>query len=148
MKESSRRFLAFCMVGTLGFLVDLGVLYAAAPLVGWYLGRVVSFVAAATATWLLNRRYTFADSPANAAEGRWGQYLRYLASMLGGAAVNYGVYAATLAFLAVPHAPAWGVALGSVAGLAVNFASARLLVFPGARTESLRTGKSGSGPHG
>ena len=40
--------------------------------------------------------------------------------------VVYGIYALTIAYLQMPHAPAWGVALGSLTGLAVNLASARL----------------------
>ena len=123
-----RRFLLFCLAGAIGFLVDVGVLYAAAPFIGWYAGRAVSFLAAASATWQVNRRLAFADAAAQSRRG-WRQYLRYLASMLGGAVVNYAVYAATLHFLAFGHAAAIGVALGSVAGLAVNFLTARFLIF-------------------
>lgn len=125
----SRRFFAFCVVGTLGLVVDLGVLYAVAPLLGWYGGRVVSFIAAATTTWHFNRLYTFKDAPLPSRDGLLRQYLRYLVTMLGGAAVNYLIYAATLYLVAMEHAPALGVALGSIGGLAVNFASARFLVF-------------------
>ncbi len=123
------RLARFSAVGAAGFVVDLAVLYAAAPLAGWYGGRVVSFVAAATATWWLNRRFTYAHVPQPHGTSTLGQYLRYLVSMLGGAAVNYSVYAATLHFVLSPHAPALGVALGSIAGLAVNFLSAQFLVF-------------------
>lgn len=124
----ARRFLLFGFAGAIGFVVDVAVLYALAPLLGWYAGRVASFLAAASATWQLNRRLAFADADAASRRG-WRQYLRYLASMLGGAAVNYAVYAATLHFAAIPHAAALGVALGSVAGLAVNFLTARFLIF-------------------
>lgn len=122
-----REFLAFGLVGVAGFVVDVGVLYLAAPWLGWYAARVLSFVAAATATWALNRRFTFADRRADTSLGR--EYLRYLVTMLGGAAVNYAVYVATLHALAGPWAPALGVALGSGVGLGVNFVSARSLVF-------------------
>ncbi|MEO7393264.1 MAG: GtrA family protein [Ramlibacter sp.] len=125
----SRRFLAFCVVGTVGLLVDLAALHALAPWAGWYVGRVISFIAAASTTWYFNRRYTFADAPAEGGAGLARQYLRYLVSMLGGAAVNYAAYVATLQFLTSPYAPAWGVAFGSLAGLAVNFASANWVVF-------------------
>ena len=57
------------------------------------------------------------------------EYLRWLLTMLGGACVNYAVYVLTLHWLAGPWAPAAGVALGSGAGLAVNFMTARYLVF-------------------
>lgn len=56
-------------------------------------------------------------------------------AFLGGAAFNYAVYAATPRFADVPHAAALGVALGSVTGLAVNFLTARFLIFSRAPTD-------------
>lgn len=122
-----REFLAFGLVGVAGFVVDVSVLYLAAPWLGWYAARVLSFLAAATATWALNRRYTFTTRESGTSLGR--EYLRYLVTMLGGAAVNYAVYVTTLHWIDGPWAPALGVALGSCAGLVVNFLSARHLVF-------------------
>ena len=56
-------FPAFFVVGTIGFIVDAGVL---AVLVhgygqGNYSSRMVSFAVAVTVTWLLNRTFSFAD---------------------------------------------------------------------------------------
>ena len=124
-----RQFLTFCAIGTLGFLVDLAVLYALAPLLGWMGGRVASFLAAATLTWWFNRRFTFGAGAAPHKGSTASQLARYLLLMLGGAAVNYGAYAATLLMVEHPHAPALGVAIGSIAGLGINFLSARFLVF-------------------
>ena len=135
MIKAARKFLAFCVVGTIGLLVDLAVLYALAPFLGWYVGRVLSFAAAATTTWYFNRRYTFADAQ-EGGERLLRQYLRYIVSMLGGAAVNYSIYVLTLKFLPLDNAPACGVALGSIGGLALNFASARFLVFGGAKAKA------------
>jgi len=130
-----REFLSFSVVGVIGLGVDLGVLYLLAPLFGWYGARVVSFIAAASATWALNRRFTFAGRRAGVSLRR--EYAHYLLTMLGGALVNYSVYVLTLHWLAGPLAPALGVALGSCAGLAVNFLSARYLVFgSGHKTDS------------
>ena len=126
-----REFLSFAVVGTIGFGVDLGVLYLVAPALGWYGGRVVSFLAAATVTWALNRIYTFAERRSGASIAR--EYLRYLLTMLAGALVNYLAYALTLHSLEGPLAPALGVAFGSIAGLMVNFLTARYLVFRGAK---------------
>ena len=122
-----REFLSFAVVGAIGFVVDVAVLYLAAPLLGWYGARVVSFLAAATATWALNRRYTFNARSANASVLH--EYLGYLVTMLGGAAVNYGAYVLVLHWFSGPWVPVAGVALGSCAGLVVNFLSARYLVF-------------------
>jgi putative flippase GtrA len=120
-----RQFLSVAVVGAIGFVVDVAVLYLVAPLLGWYGARVVSFLAAATATWALNRRYTFRRSQASVLR----EYLGYLVTMLGGAVVNYGAYVLVLHWATGPWAPAAGVALGSCAGLVVNFLSARYLVF-------------------
>lgn len=141
------RFLRFCVVGAAGFVVDATVLYAVAPILGWYGARVVSFLAAATVTWFLNKRYTFVDRDeeldgdvashatsaiaATTATTAWRQYGQYLLSMVLGGCVNYIVYAATLHWIHVPFAALLGVALGSCAGLGVNFLTASRLVFRG-----------------
>ena len=125
--KAARSFGWFLVAGLLGLLVDVAVLYLAAPWLGWYAARVLSFLAAATVTWQVNRRYTFADAAPHASLLR--EYLAYLSAMLGGAAVNYAVYVLTLHWLSGPWAAAIGVALGSAAGLVVNFVSARYLVF-------------------
>lgn len=135
-----REFLSFAVVGAIGFVVDLGVLYLVAPTLGWYGGRVVSFIAAATSTWALNRRYTFAER--RSGSSIWREYARYLLTMLGGALVNYGAYVLALHWIGGPLAPALGVALGSGAGLVVNFLTARFLVFGGATKAGSKTGSS------
>jgi putative flippase GtrA len=127
------QFLRFCVVGTLGFLVDVAVLYAAVGLLGWYAARVVSFMAAVTVTWWFNRRFTFAhqaqrDDSAGAA-AILSEYCKYVGSMLGGAVVNYAAYVVTLRLVHGPFAGVAGVAAGSIAGLAVNIFAARFFVF-------------------
>jgi putative flippase GtrA len=120
------QFGRFAVAGVLGLLVDIAVLYGALALgAGWIVGRLLSFLAAATATWAVNRRYTFAatDSP-------WREWLRYLASMAGGMLLNFLAYSLVLALL--PPAwwtPGFAVACGSVAGMTVNFISAKFFVF-------------------
>jgi putative flippase GtrA len=126
-----REFLLFAMAGVIGLGVDVGVLYLAAPLLGWYAARVLSFLAAATATWALNRRYAFGARHSGVSLAR--EYAGYLLTMLGGAFVNYGVYVLVLHASSGPWVPALGVALGSVAGLALNFLSARYLIFKSRR---------------
>jgi len=122
-----KEFLSFAIVGAIGFVVDVGVLYIAAPHLGWYGGRVLSWTAAATATWLLNRRVTFRGRHSGTSIA--SEYLRYMLTMLGGALVNYAAYVLTMHWVSGSWAPALGVAVGSCAGLVVNFLSARYLVF-------------------
>jgi putative flippase GtrA len=120
----------FAIAGVAGLAVDVAVLYLALALgLGFYAGRVVSFLCAVYATWQINRRYTFAAVDAVAP---WRQWWRYLAAMMGGGLVNYTAYSAVIAF--GPRAAPWltvavAVAIGSLAGMAVNFAGARLFVF-------------------
>lgn len=123
------RLLRFGVAGVIGFLVDAGILtLLVGPLgIDPYLARVPSFLAAATTTWLVNRHWTFADRGGGVAGGQWG---RYVLAMLAGGAVNYATYAALIA--TVPLARAWpvlGVAAGSLAGMAVNYASSNWWIF-------------------
>lgn len=125
-----RQFMHFCAVGLAGLAVDTALLYLVAPLLGWYSGRLLSFLCAATATWALNRRFTFEDAaPHSSSQPLARQYLHYLAAMTLGGLVNLIAYIATLHFVPVAGAAALGVAVGSCAGLTFNFLTARLWVF-------------------
>jgi putative flippase GtrA len=122
--------LRFGIVGGIGFLVDAGVLHAMLTLgLGPYSGRVVSFLAAATITFILNRSFTFRrDSPSDTHPA--GEWLAYLGLMVIGGLVNYGTYAAAVALSDPVHRyPVIGVALGSIAGMAINFWTSKTLVF-------------------
>ena len=62
-RRSLGQFLRFGLVGTAGFVVDAAALTAAMALgLGPYGGRVVSYLAAVTFTWAMNRRFTFAGA--------------------------------------------------------------------------------------
>lgn len=122
-----KQFILFGIVGTIGFVVDAGILYAGLWAgLGYYFGRVVSYLCAATVTWALNRRFTFKSANDN----KRGEWVKFVALNLAGFTVNYGTYAACLALdpLFVQH-PVLAVAAGSIAGLFVNFAVNKYLVF-------------------
>jgi putative flippase GtrA len=120
--------LRFALAGTIGFVVDAGVLWIALHLgFGYFAGRAASFLAAVWVTWQINRRLTFAAQRSGSV---WHEWWRYLVAMSGGGCVNYAAYCAVV--LTLPRGafvPFLGVAAGSIAGLAVNFASARWWVF-------------------
>jgi putative flippase GtrA len=79
-----------------------------------------------TATWALNRRFTFGASRRRAVI----EWARFAIAQLAGAAVNLGTYFALVAAsVFVARFPVVGVAAGSLAGLAVNFVAARAFVF-------------------
>ena len=122
------QFARFCVVGTIGFVVDAGILQALVSGLGAdpYAARVASFLAAASVTWWLNRRFTFAVS-ARPSRSEW---VRYVGFMVLGALANYGAYAIAITVSELVRANLWlGVALGSLCGLAINFATSRAFVF-------------------
>ncbi|USX27927.1 GtrA family protein [Oxalobacteraceae bacterium OTU3CINTB1] len=125
-RGTGAQLLRFAVAGVAGLATDVAVLYLALSLgSGFYAGRVLSFLAAVWVTWRINRRYTFA-----AGDDAWREWWRYLAAMLGGGVVNYAASSATVLLLPPwPLTPALAVAVGSVAGMGLNFLSAKLLVF-------------------
>ncbi|CAH0269120.1 GtrA family protein [Roseomonas sp. CECT 9278] len=125
----AQEFLRFGVVGTAGFVVDTAVLYGALALgAGLYGGRALSYVTAATTTWLLNRVWTFRDRAGGQAVHR--QWALFVVVNLGGFVLNYGTYAILVAFVPMVAAhPVLGVAAGSIAGMFSNFVLSRQLVF-------------------
>ena len=97
-------------------------------MLGPYWGRALSFSAAVLVTWLINRRYAFSDRASG--QSLSGEFASYLSAMLVGGAVNYAVYAAGIGMFGSGGAiPYLAVAAGSLAGMAVNLALARLFIF-------------------
>jgi putative flippase GtrA len=131
MHRLARQLLRFGMVGVLGLLVDVAVLYLGLWLgLGYYLGRVLSFLCAVWVTWRCNRCYTFQRAHGHGAHALWREWWQYLAAMALGGAVNLAAYTVVLQLL--PSAPWLGavaVAAGSLAGMSVNFISAKFFVF-------------------
>ncbi|MDP2832080.1 MAG: GtrA family protein [Pseudomonadota bacterium] len=123
------QFFRFCVVGTIGFVVDAGSLYAIMWLFNWgpYSSRLPSFLLAATATWFLNQSYTFTYTRTESVFREWSRYVGY--ASIGGS-LNYAVYVLCLlaSDVARDH-PIIGVAAGSIAGLMFNFSASRHLVF-------------------
>lgn len=123
------QFLLFCIGGVIGFVVDAGILrlLVSGVQMDAYAARVISFLCAATATWLWNRHRTFRGTRRY---GLLGEWTRYLFAMSGGFVVNYATYALlyTLSPL-VQRYPELGVAAGSVAGLVVNYLSSRWWIY-------------------
>jgi len=123
-----KEIVRFAIAGALGFVVDAAVLYAALALgIGYFAGRACSFLLAVWTTWQLNRRFTFV---AGRRESAWTQWWRYLLAMSVGGLANLAFY--TLTVLLLPKAP-WlpllAVAVGTGAGMVLNFASAKWWVF-------------------
>lgn len=116
------KFSRFCLVGTIGFVIDAGIfqLLVVSVHTNFYAARIFSFLIAASATWLMNRRYTFKVNH----EPTRPEWLRYIGLMLFGALVNYGAFALCISFSLLAYSHPWvAVAVGSIAGLGVNFAT-------------------------
>ncbi len=129
MKKLRHEVAWFAVGGLIGFAVDASIVHFLVRVAAWnpYLARVLSFVAAASVTWLWNRSFTFAHRRRPGAGGEW---LRWVAVMALGAGLNYGIYAALVATMTVVrHWPVLGVAAGSACAAVVNFAGARTVVF-------------------
>ncbi|WP_287805192.1 GtrA family protein [Diaphorobacter sp.] len=128
-----RQFIWFAVAGTIGFVVDVGLLYATAEFLGWYGARIFSFAGAVTATWFINRHLTFRttryDKKKCTDKSLIKEYFKYILSMLGGALINYSAYALILSNHQNKTTPLLGVAAGSIAGLFVNFFLAKYYVF-------------------
>lgn len=129
MARPRDEMLRFACAGVAGFVTDVTVLYLALAIgLGYYLGRVVSFLCAVFVTWQLNRRYAFGVAAHRAAS--WREWWAYLATMLGGGAFNYAAYSLLVAFgPRVPLLPLLAVAAGALAGMTVNYFGAKFLVF-------------------
>jgi putative flippase GtrA len=125
--STKRQFLRFSLVGTIGFMVDAGVLYLCLPGLGLHGGRVVSFLCAATTTWYLNRKLTFTQCDIAQPARQWA---RFLATNGIGGLINFATYGLVIfAFGGAGLTPLIGVAAGSIAGLGFNFTVSRRFVF-------------------
>lgn len=129
LAAEGQRFIKFGIAGGAGFIVEGAVLTLLVTVLGFspYWMRAVSFSAAVTTTYLINRRLAFADR----AGGRTVMdFFVYVASQLGGLVVNLVVYG--LIVHQLPLAARWPVialVFGVAAGLVVNYTLARFVVF-------------------
>ena len=120
-------FMMFGMVGCCGFVVDTATVYGLRGELGLYGAGMVSYVTAATATWLLNRNWTFRGRGTGPAHHQWG---RFLGVNILGFTLNRGAYALLITFVPLCAAqPVFATFAGAVAGMFVNFNMSRTLVF-------------------
>lgn len=123
-----KQFLRFAIVGALGFVTDFTMLYIAVTWLGLgtVVGRIVSFLIAATVTWKVNRHFTFARQGA----GSVREWLRYLLLTGVGGGINVAVYQTWLWL--TDHRTVnlfLGVAAGSAVAMLFNFVISKRAVF-------------------
>jgi putative flippase GtrA len=125
----------FVIVGTIGFVVDAGllVLFMATTGLGHYSARALSFMAAVAVTWSLNRSFTFRATgpvPADRRPSILKEISTYVLFQSIGISINFGVYSLLIERYAVFYQqPALAVAAGSLTAMVFNFATARWIVF-------------------
>lgn len=125
----NRSILRFALVGAAAALVDMAVVELMVRGAGLdpYSARALSYLAAATAAWALNRHFTFRDADRSRPLRQW---LRYLGSNALGGALNYAVYALLVASFALFHRyPFAAVAAGSLSGMLFNYLASQRWVF-------------------
>ncbi len=124
------QFFRFAVIGAVGFVVDVGVLYALRHAgLDLYSARLLSFTAAATATWLGNRGYTFAGGGKRVA-ALHREWLNYVMAMGIGGLTNYAVYAVLISSFNRFHSHPWmAVAAGTATAMVLNFVLARRLLY-------------------
>lgn len=125
--------LRFAVIGALGMPVDWGVLQL---MVHWgtgpYLGRLISWLCAATFTWAGNRYLTFAASRSRGLVATVREWGRFLAANAVGGLVNIGLYSVLVRFAPPPlNDLTVALVLGVLLGLLFNFTLSRKLVFRG-----------------
>lgn len=122
------QFIRFGLVGTIGFFVDTATLYFFVYVfnVDLYVGRIFSYTCAVSATWLLNRLYTFQSTN----EKKYQEWARFAVVNMGGGIVNFAVYSLLITqYDFIRENLVFGVAIGSLAGLIVNFYFSKKMVF-------------------
>ncbi|HEX7648225.1 MAG TPA: GtrA family protein [Noviherbaspirillum sp.] len=130
-RAETKRLVAFGLVGSIGFLVDGGVLTLLSQKYGVsvYISRLFSFLMATLVTWLLNRALVF-KGVADGVSRKRDEYGRYFLVQVGGALLNLGVFSLLLHIFSALHAiPVIPLAIGAVFGLAFNYSGARYWVF-------------------
>jgi len=119
----------FFIVGSIGFFVDGGILTLLHSLFDFSLlhARLVSFAAAVTVTWYLNRQITFSNNRDSRAMNEWTRY----AVVNGiGAMLNLGIFLwLVYRFEMLASWPIMPLALAASVALVFNFFASRHLVF-------------------
>ena len=123
-------FLRFVVVGGLGFVMDTSLLQVFLRLgLGYYTGRLPSFLIACAVTWVINRVWTFKSGRQT---GKARSAALYLGVQCVGWAANLVIYG--LCLFLFPGLKQWPLimlplALGAGAGMVVNFLGSKHLAF-------------------
>jgi putative flippase GtrA len=116
------------LAGSIGFLVDIFLLYQFVDFLGVYIARILSFSGAVFSTWIINRNYAFHEHSNE--QSLLHEFMIYYSCMIFGGAVNYIFYIIIVSqFNFSNYTLLIAVAIGSVSGIAVNFWTSKYVVF-------------------
>ena len=126
-RRNRKKFIAFGLVGVVGFVVNTGSVYGLRGFVGLYAAGILAWVIAATATWWLNRIWTFKVRDES---GRFVQWLKFLAANAAGFALYFLVFSSlvTLSPFCARN-PVVAIVAGAAVSLVLNYALSHKLVF-------------------
>ena len=121
------QFIRFGFVGVIGFIIDTAAVYGFRGSLGLYGAGLIAYLFAASATWLLNRIWTFRGQGTAPAHRQWAMFL---ATNLVGFVLNRGTYAVLVTFVPLAAVqPVIATAAGALAGMFANFSLSRRVVF-------------------
>jgi putative flippase GtrA len=126
---TSRRLPGFAVVGAIGFLIDASILTLLMTGVGLdhYTARAISFTAAVTSTWYMNRRWVF-DRQSVKMSGR--EYATYVVVQVIGAMINLLVFVAAIELIEnLRNNPVIPLAMGAGVALLFNYGASSRFVF-------------------
>ncbi len=123
-----RQLFSFGCVGVVGMLADGAVLWLMLTAgLDPYTGRIISYIAAATVTWFLNRTFTFKGHGKGSLLKQWA---KFLLANLSGFAANYTTYVLCINFVPLMQDyKLLALIPASLVGLFFNFTASKRLVF-------------------
>lgn len=118
------QFFKFSVIGAGGFFVDVGVYYLLDLFMIDFISRLGSFFSAVVFTYIFNKKITF--NHGQKGKSFFGEFWAYFMSMLAGGAINLMTFFIANVFL-FPQKAFFSIALGSMAGLFVNFTLSKIV---------------------
>jgi putative flippase GtrA len=119
----------FVFVGSLGFLIDFGILAALVHGANWnpFLSRALAMTTAGICTWWLHRHWTFASGRLRSAVS---QSLLYATTQLIGLSTNYGIFSALVLTGGMwRNYPVLAAAVGSLSAAVITYVLSKWIAF-------------------
>lgn len=135
------RVRGFLFAGSLGFITDAGMTFQLTHLAKFspFAARPLAMFCAISVTFMINRRWTFAQS----SQGTAREFLRYLSVNILGACVNYTLYSLILLTLTALAPDLLPQSLAMIVGLVCGSGLAMVINYKGFQNFAFRKTSSG-----